>query len=248
VDYQLSVVCQEIFRVGPTDIISFTEWTRTTNQVRKVLDSNSAQWHDDRSFYKARTSLDAADRAVPRPGNYLETLILNGLLAPSRQRVASSQWFDTAVQNEDTAPQFLASLATAGVSELGFANWRHINKLLNAQPLPSSVPAREEIPGFQVPFAGSKPLKAISIENFQKLCYGAAAMIIGETAVGAASAVGHGAAPTLVAVLGGSVSALIFVSVGSLSRFLEEYLRSKSSLSSAPTTTKKIGGRRASAA
>jgi len=54
----------------------------------------------------------------------------------------------------------------------------------------------------------------------------------------AASALGHGQPPALVAVLGGSISALVFVSVGSLSRYLEEFLKSRSGLSAAPQSTK----------
>jgi hypothetical protein len=85
--------------------------------------------------------------------------------------------------------------------------------------------------------AGSKPIKAITIENFQKLCYGAAALVISDTAISAASAIGSGDAPVLAAVLGGTVTALLFLSVGSLSRFLEDYLKSRSKLSQAPNTT-----------
>ena len=70
-------------------------------------------------------------------------------------------------------------------------------------------------------------------------------MVIGEVAVSTASAVGHGEAPVIAAVLGGSISALLFVSVGSLSKYLEDYLKSKSKLTEAPTATTTKGKRMA---
>jgi hypothetical protein len=240
VDKRVAFQCQEILRLGPSQVVSFTDWARTTNQVGKLLDIYQPQYLNDSQFQAARRKVETTAKGLTQAGNYLDSLIMNGLLVPRQQRVPDSDltWFDRAATDEHFAPQFFGNLATGGVSELGFANWYQINQLLHYQPYPSSAVAREEVPKFEIPFAGSKPIKAITIESFQKLCYGAAALVMSETALMAASALGRGQPPALVAVLGGSISALVFVSVGSLSRYLEEFLKSRSTLSAAPQSTK----------
>jgi len=194
-------------------------------------------------------SVGANVKRYEGPGGYLQGLLMNGLLASRQQRVEDSdlRWLRGLSTNGKLAPEFFARLAVGSVSELGFANWYVVNQLLYPQEYPSAQAAREEVPEFQVPIAGSKPIKAITIENFQKVCYGSAALVIGETALSSAAAVGHGQMPVLAAVLGGSISALIFASVGSLSRHLEEYLKSKTGLAEAPTS-RSSKARRASAA
>lgn len=237
-DASLVEVCQEVFRVGPNEIISFSEWSRASSMVLTTLDSFRTANPGDLSLHSAQESVAATVKEFRGPGDYLERLITNGLLVP-RQRVKNSDllWLENASSHKRLGPELFANLATGGVSELGFNNWYRITQFTYSQEYPSAATARKEIPDFEVPVAGSKEIKAISIENFQKLCYGAAALVITPTAVSAASAIGHGEAPVLAAVLRGAVTALIFVSVGSLSRFLEEYLKSKSKLTQAPTTS-----------
>jgi len=239
-DALLVAVCQEVFRVGPNEIISFSEWSRAGKTVLTALGSFESAHRSDRSFVAAQRSVAAAVKEFEGPGDYLERLMTNGLLVP-RQRVKNSGllWLEEASTHDRIAPELFGNLATGGVSELGFSNWYHISQLAYPQEYPSAAEARKEIPSFEVPVAGSKPIKSITIENFQRLCYGAAALVMTETGLAATSAIGRGDAPVLAAVLGGSVTALIFVSVGSLSRFLEEYLKSKSKLSQAPNTTNK---------
>jgi len=88
--------------------------------------------------------------------------------------------------------ELFGNLATGGVSELAFSNWyRRITQFTYQQEYPSAAAAREEVPGFEVPVAGSKGIKAVSFENFQRLRYGSAALVMGDTAVSAASAIGH---------------------------------------------------------
>src|SRR5208282_978653 len=227
VDGMLVQVCQEVFRLGPNEIISFSEWRRSSQQVLTALDSTG--FDDRQASRSAQDGVAANVKMFGDPGRYLEGLLINGLVAPRQQRIVNPEieWFTRISSSSKLAPDFFTSLAVGSVSELGFANWYGINQLLYAQEYPSALVARREVPGFEIPVAGSKPIKAITIENFQKFCYGAAAMVMGETALSTAGAIGHGQPPVVAAVLGGAAAALVFASVGSLSRYLEEYLKSK---------------------
>lgn len=243
-DRLLVELCQEVFRLGRGEIISFSEWSHATVQVLKALDSFRPSEETSPAYAAAQNDIVTIKNRFKTPGDYLERLITNGLLVPRRQRVKNPglQWFDGVTSSDKSAPEFFAKLAVSGVFELNFANWYGVNQLIYPQPYPSAASARQQVPEFQIPVAGSKPIRAITIQNFQKLCYGAAALVIGETALSTAATLGHGQAPVIAAVLGGSASALIFASVGSLSRYLEDYLKSKSSTQSetpTPRTTTK---------
>jgi hypothetical protein len=248
-DQLLVELCQEVFRLGRGEIISFSDWSHATVQVLTALTSFRPSDKTDRVYAAAENDVLTIKDSFKTPGDYLERLITNGLLVPRRQRVKNPglQWFDGATSSDKVAPEFFARLAVGGVFELNFANWYSVNQLIYPQPYPSAASARQQVPEFQIPVAGSKPIKAITIQNFQKLCYGAAALVIGETALSTAAALGHGQAPVIAAVLGGSVSALIFASVGSLSRYLEDYLNSKSTLSQTPISKTTAKARTATA-
>lgn len=248
-DAQLVALCQEIFRLGPDDIISFSQWSHTTQQVRRTMDAFYTSSKDDAAYHTARTSVATAENSLRGPGDYLKELLTNGLLVPRKRRIAnlSLAWFEKATSNEKLSDEFFASLSTAGVIEITFANWYLVNQVLYAQAYPSAVGAREDVPRFEIPVAGSKTIKAISIENFQKLCYGSAALVMTETALSTAATLGHGQVPAIAAVLGGSVSALVIASVGSLSRYLEDYLKSKTSLAERPGSKGSKQGRAAAA-
>jgi len=148
-------------------------------RVLTDLDSFKSAHRHDESFVAAQKNVSFAVKEFRSPGDYLEQLLTNGRLV-LRQRVKSSGllWLENASTSDKLAPDFFGTLATGGVSVLGFTNWYRISQLAHPQEYPSAMEARKQIPGFQVPVAGSKAIKAITIDTFQKICYGAAALVI----------------------------------------------------------------------
>ncbi len=229
VDDRLEEVCQQIFAVPGTNILSLSRWREMSSELSKFTGEAQGLL---RGMLKGE-ELAAGEKwlrvmsvltSLPQRDAYsfVGTYLTNGVLNPMQSRRTSSDFLGFSRYVDDPmALERLWSILPPSLSELEVERWQSLSWTLAARPLRSAAAASETLNQYQLPLPGSPQVKLLTLEQFKKFCYGAATLLIGSSTY---AAISHPESSVLACILGGAAPALVLVSTASVAEFLDNYL------------------------
>lgn len=239
VEESLGAVCQSMFGVPWSSVITFTRWMSLTRATRDIVDGDNFQAEMTSTYAggdaseaaavrrwlsEARSSLnDTLDR-WPTAQTFAAGFIQNSILN-ARQSEVLARSSVLSYRGRPTLPQsILWDLRERGYAELEAIHWQRLLARLTAPCLPTSKVAFEAVSNYEFAFPGSPELKRLKLPDFIQLVRGAAIVPLATTAY-ETSALIHDRATTdlLVCVLSGAVTTLCFIGIGRCATAIEKF-------------------------
>lgn len=234
-DDLLEEICQQIFQVPSSNILSFSRWREMTSQLRyffnhdaeRLLVGSSDQADrpgSERWLQQMRLRSSMLER-YQATEQFVGTYLTNSVLNPLRSRTVASDPFGISRYVSDAGLiDRLYEFLPGDVSEVDMHRWAEVSSSLTSRTPKPAVLASQTLDRYQLPLPGSPPVRLLTLEQFKRFCYGAASVLIGASTY---NAISHPTTDVLACILGGAAPALVLVTTGSVSEFLDNYLNGK---------------------
>jgi len=245
-DERLEALCQQIFFVPAPNVISFSGWRDTAQVILKTVHSLSSAKASDAKLQE----LAALTRKDPQAGEWLKrterltassldnfgslssfvsAFVRNGVLRPAPWRTTGADILGLSrfADQPDTLDRLYEHFREEDLTELDLGSWQDLTQTLKAPSLGSVRIAETILTPYEFPIARSPRLELLTLEQFKKVCYGAAALMIGSAAYTAVAGLQQINANVLVTVVKATATSLMFVSTAELSQHLEHFLNGR---------------------